>query len=623
MYQRKHIYKSSRWKHRLYAVCLSGMMCVVLLCMHVIAYGGPAVYADGVPGGNVTDPAVRAVDIAKPAVVRILTEVIGKLTVTFSNGQVVTFPQTPQNGIDGYPLLLSGTGTFISAHGDILTADHVVHPVQDDKAALDQFLQQTAAPDVASYLNQHSKQQVTADQVAQELADGQLASTSQYPQMLSRVYLSTDFSGPLTASNFQNIPPSQYADVDQIKQYSLFSAQDTAIIHVSGMDNMPMVQLGDSTAVQEQDQLTIIGFPGNGDVSTAPTDFLHSSINQVFVSSIKANGGSPVIQVGGNVEQGDSGGPALDSHGNVVGIVSFGAAPQNGGSTSFLRPSQSAQQLIQAAGINTTPSPLQKAWLQAFSDYASQASGHWHQSTQEFQRITTQYPQFKAVNPFLQYASQQAKTETATQGSQSNNPGGSSGSGNTTLVYLIGGGAALLLIVLVVVGLTASRRRQPAPANQVAGYNAFPGSGSGFPDPYGAVPLNDAQGFMQQSGQGVPLTPTPPPTYPSYLQQSAYRSPGQVPPSAISAQPSYPPSNPQGMYQSQQSQPASPIAADVSAFGAPLPTTPGLDSTVSSKPRTPVSQWRTWPCGHTNRDDARFCGICGESAQPVARRVEQ
>src|SRR5215469_1215235 len=176
MYQNRQIYRSGKWRQRFYAVCLSGIMCLALVCVEALGAGVSVVHADGVPGGNISDPVVRAVDIAKPAVVRIITQVVGRLTVTFSTGQSVTFPQTPQNGVNGYVLALSGTGAFISAHGDILTADHVVNPVQDDKVALDQDLQQNAAPDVASYINQHSKQQVTADQVAQELASQQLQS---------------------------------------------------------------------------------------------------------------------------------------------------------------------------------------------------------------------------------------------------------------------------------------------------------------------------------------------------------------------------------------------------------------------------------------------------------------
>ncbi|HEY3991702.1 MAG TPA: trypsin-like peptidase domain-containing protein [Ktedonobacteraceae bacterium] len=588
----------------------------------------PTAYASG-PGGNVSDPVVRAVDIAKPAVVRILTQVNAQLTVTI-NGKGVTFPLTPQQGVNGYPLLLTGTGSFISAHGDVLTADHVINPVQDDKASMDQFLDQTAAPDIANDINQHAQQRVTADQVQQELASGQLPSTPIYQKPQSQVVLSTDFSGPITATSLQNLPTSQFANVDQIKASSSFNNFDTAIIHVSGMDNMPMLQLGDSSAVQEQDQLSIIGFPGNGDVNTRPNDLFTSSINLINVSSIKTlPSGAPLIQVGGNVEQGDSGGPALDNNGHVVGIVSFGSI--SGGSTSFLRASSSAKQMIQQAGIDTTPSPLQVMWSRAFTDYASNVPGHWHQSTREFQQIANQYPLFKAVTPFLQYATQQAQSEKQTQ--EAGTPGttgtatSTSSSSTSTLaglkpVYLIIGG--LLVLVIIVFGgsiaIARSRKRKPAQPPLAgmppAGYPtpSYPGAPG---QSYGTLPAGTPGAIQTQPGQ---VAPAQIPHTPSYPGQAAY------PPTQPQMQPVQQP----GFRPQPPAQPG--VGAGMAAFGAPstpgqVPVTPqpSASSIVTRAGSSVGSQWRIWPCGHTNRYDASFCGTCGESAPPtsIARKIEQ
>src|SRR5205823_10344973 len=140
-----------------------------------------------------------------------------------------------------------------------------------------------------------------------------------------------------------------------------------AIVHVN-MNDMPIVQLGDSGNVQQQDHLTIIGFPCNGDVGSSPTDLLTPSVNDIIVSSIKTtDSGAEVIQVGGNVEHGDSGGPALDSVGTVVGTVSFGLSSSDSpGGTSFLQASDSARGLVQSLHLDTTPGAFQKAWNQAF-----------------------------------------------------------------------------------------------------------------------------------------------------------------------------------------------------------------------------------------------------------------
>src|SRR5260370_33211393 len=446
-----------RWYRLLCIVVMVGIVCLTLLG---VAGNSPTAYADGIPGGTVSDPAVRAVDIAKPAVVRLITMLKGQLIVHFAapTNSDVTFPQ----GGSGYQLAFSGSGTFITAIVEILTADHVVNPPQQD---LDQFLQQQAAQDVATYMNQvlRANPQVSADQVTAELANGQLQSTSQYSPPQSRVYLSTAYTGPLSVTNIQDVPPNVFAPVDRIEKQSSFTDKDVAIIHVSNMNDMAMVQLGDSSSVQQQDNLTIIGFPGNGDVSNIATDLLTLSVNKVFVSSIKtSDSGAPVIQVGGNVEHGDSGGPALDSQGSIVGIISFGA---NGpGSTSFLQASNSARALVQSLGLDTTPGPFDKAWSQAFTDYAASTPGHWHQAQGEFQQIATQYPLFKAITPYLDYATAQAKTEKLSQPKpQPTTQPASTGSPTlntlTNKWTIIGAGAVVLVVLLLFGGVVLQRRR--------------------------------------------------------------------------------------------------------------------------------------------------------------------
>src|SRR5947209_7856860 len=151
------------------------LLVVSFVCLAIIGTTTTqTIFAASGPAGNVSDPVVRAVDIAEPAVVRIFTTLGGHLIVHFSGTNTVTFPQANSTNGNAYPLELSGTGSFISAHGDVLTADHVINPPHD--TTIDQFLNKTAAPDVAAYINQSRAggSQVTADQVMQELNSGQL-----------------------------------------------------------------------------------------------------------------------------------------------------------------------------------------------------------------------------------------------------------------------------------------------------------------------------------------------------------------------------------------------------------------------------------------------------------------
>jgi hypothetical protein len=515
--------------------------------------------------------------------VRIITFINSTLTVHFSSGDA-TFPQ---GGNAAYQLILSGSGTFISAHGDLLTADHVVAPPTSD---LDSFLQQVAAQDVANYMNTtlHVNPQVTATQVAQNLANGQPPSTSHYNPPQSRVYLSTEYTGPLSAPDFRSIPSNLFANVDRIEAQSSFTNQDVAIIHVSNMDDMAMVQLGDSSGVQAQDTLKIIGFPGNGDVSVKPTNLLTSSINQIFVSSIKTTDtGAPVIQVGGNVEHGDSGGPALDSGGNVVGIVSFGS---NGpGSTSFLQASNSARMLVRSLGLNTTSGAFQQAWSQAFNDYGATTQGHWHKAAQEFQQLATRYPLFKAITPFLNYAQKQAQNERVSTGptaTPTTQPAGASSSFlSNSWPLLIGGLVVILGVVLF--GALVFRRRSPKPA-AVGGigngrvYSSSPAQQVQVTSSYSQRPVVSQSHSNKQPQPNDAIT--------------AFGAPSSTWPSPAAPRPA---------------PPASPAPRPSEAF----PTMPSNNS----------GNLVPWPCGHMNRPIARFCSVCGEPAPqpPTIRRYEQ
>lgn len=559
-------------RHFLRLVLAASLLCLLAL-LTMAAGAAPVVRADG-PGGDVSNPTIRAVDIAQPAVVRIITTVGGHLSVQFSSGNV-TFPTNNS----AYPLTLSGTGTFISAHGDILTADHVINPPHD--ASLDQFLQQTATPDITNYINQHAKpgsQQVSQDQVFNELQSGQLPSQSAYDPATSQAYLNTSYTGPLSAPNFSSLPSQIFATVDRIEGQSSFQNEDVAIVHVP-MNDMPSVQLGDSSGVQPTDQLTIIGFPGNGDVSTLPTDLLTASINIINVSSIKTtNSGAPVIQVGGNVEHGDSGGPALDSTGQVVGIVSFGLS-SNGtpGGTSFLQASNSARQLVQSLNLNISPGPFQQAWSKAVNDYASTAPGHWHKAEQEFAQLAAKYPLFKGVQPYLTYAQTQAKTEKVPATTTTTHP---TTHNSSIMAYVWTGVGILVLLILLALlfgTLRWSRQRQKQRRQSAVSPGASAnGNNSALAPPRG--PMSASQNQSQSPaapGWRGPSTPAPP-------DQSLQNA--------------------------------------LSAFGAP-PSAGAQSSPLSMVSGTLLP----WPCGHLNRPNARYCSTCGEPAPepPKVRKFEQ
>jgi hypothetical protein len=305
-----------------------------------------------------------------------------------------------------------------------------------------------------------------------------------------------------------------------------------------------------------------------------------------------------LIQVGGNVEQGDSGGPALDSNGNVVGIVSFGIVSNPGApaGTSFLQASNSARDLVKSLGLDTTPGTFQKLWSQSFISYAATTPGHWGQAQKGFEQLSTNYPDFKAVTRYLDYARTQAKNEPKTQptpqatptAKPSNVPSIPGLAPIPALALTIGSVALVLLLAVVLFGAVARRNKKKSAgadkgqlAQQPPVPQGPPSPQNNGPRPATPVPSNSANASMNHgmAAFGAPPQPTPPP---AQVVQPSQTLPRTMPP--------------------------------VSSPNMPMNGNSGTFTTL-----------RVWPCGHMNRPNARFCSICGEAAPPPppARRVEQ
>lgn len=630
-----------------------GFLCIYLVGLAAVAPRASAA-TPSIPGGDVSDPVVRQVDIAQPAVVRIITTITGSLAVRFTaTSAPVTFPLSGGT----YPIELSGTGAFISSHGEILTADHVVNPPHDQE--LDQALYETAAQDIADYINTHLQpsQPFSPEDVVAALEEGAFPSSTSYGQPSSEIFLSTAYTGSMNAASLEGIPARDHATVDRIEAQSSFDAMDVAIVHVSGMDDMPSIQLDNSNQVQDLDNLTIIGYPGNGDLSNSPTNLLTPSVNKIYVSAIKTtDAGVSVIEVGGNVEHGDSGAPALDGSGNVVGIVSFGLSDADDiGLTTFLQASNSAETLIRSQGVNTAPGPFEKAWSQAMDDYSSPSAGHWHKAFQELQSLANSYTNFQGVTPYLTYAQNQAGHEQAPSTT-------GSGASSVLVVILV----LLLLVILCAVLFVLMRRRvQPAVVTPYgsAPMGAYPqqqgGSLGAYSLPPGYIPQTPANHTAASQyafpAQQVPQTP------PLTVGVTPLPQPSNemVPTSAGGPGPSMPPANwPFAAENSSAAQPMeqakpferslptwappeataqvpepAPVAQQMPAQLAPVIPTDGQEEnsaqartfSVPRRPSVPLTDSSTanqqiWvaPCGHVNTLGVRFCRVCGQPTSPTS-----
>ncbi len=556
-----------------------GLLSAVMVLAGALALGGATAYADDrPPGGNFSNPVVRAVDIAEPAIVRIATLYTAHISINDVCGQNIALPASGDYTAGG-----TGSGAFISSSGDILTADHVVDiPKSDLDTELLGDPQSPAAQDAADAVNQACRP--TTPITAADIANGILQANGFDPRVVYSppqrlVWQATSYTGPTaggTPKSFLDGLLSAQHESATVTASSTFDQNDLAILHVALTDT-PSIQLDNSSSVAVQDQLTIVGFPGNGDVSTSATDLFTPSVNIINVSAIKdGDNGAKLIQVGGNVEHGDSGGPALDAAGHIVGVVSFGGP--DAGSTAFLRSSNDALSLISSAGINVQPGAFQQLWEQAFSDYSSTSAGHWHKAARELDALASQYPAFKGAQPYKDYADQAAQTEKVPVDS-------------FAVTAIVGVVAVVVLLIVggMVLLLVLRGRRKKAP--QLAGVG--PGvQGIYYPSgtPYGYSP----GGYGTQGGYGGYGGYGPPSSYGGYGGQSAGYAPPAAPAGYNWQSSALPPvTSPGNLGPADQTGGGIPGRVPVPGHAYPAPANFPPSYTPASPPQTPAPVYST------------------------------
>ncbi|MGM0368322.1 MAG: trypsin-like peptidase domain-containing protein [Actinomycetota bacterium] len=134
----------------------------------------------------------------------------------------------------------------------------------------------------------------------------------------------------------------------EVIDLSPWEQRDIAILKIQPTTGRALSSsiIGDSSMVEIQDTLTIIGYPWNADISKESN--MTPTITSGIISARKMVGGTEVLQVDGTAAPGNSGGPVLNAEGEVIGILTMAISGEN---INFLRPSNDIKEMLNRNGV--------------------------------------------------------------------------------------------------------------------------------------------------------------------------------------------------------------------------------------------------------------------------------
>lgn len=273
----------------------------------------------GMAGAATEAELQSAVFRAKPAVVMIGVEATAAARVDCGNGDAV--PADPA------PLRWIGSGAIVHPDGWVITNGHVVQPFreQNETALAAELLEGAIARACAPVLEHLAPPERAAE----------IRALAAHPA--NRGAIDVDKALLVTLSNGVSYPaavhvysPPAYLEVgrttDAAGNVRREFGKDVALLKIDGRD-LPVVRLArHSTGLHLGQSLFVIGFPGvvaTHELLSASSRF-EPSVTVGRVSGFRQDvGGQRVIQTDAAIIQGNSGGPAFDDRGHVIGLATF------------------------------------------------------------------------------------------------------------------------------------------------------------------------------------------------------------------------------------------------------------------------------------------------------------
>jgi S1-C subfamily serine protease len=237
----------------------------------------------------------------------------------------------------------SGTGFIINPDGLILTSGHVVAPTRDQAALQRDLIRNGAIAALVRHFPIESLRTIYREESLDRYVDA-LAAVGRIDSM--RV------SSQVELSNGETLPFRILKWSPALNE----RGTDLALLQID-RKGLPSLPLGDSESTRIGESIFSVGYPAVASSSDeviggwlSRESDLEATFNPGTITAIKRNiANTPVLQSNVAIYRGNSGGPAVNLDGEVIGVSTWGHT--NAEQIKFLVPINVAKEFIKEAGV--------------------------------------------------------------------------------------------------------------------------------------------------------------------------------------------------------------------------------------------------------------------------------
>lgn len=274
----------------------------------------------------------------EPAVVLIYSTWSADVVDSATRRPVVTlyYDGVPFNEVNvpNFSMGGQGTGFVINPEGYVITNAHVVYQNDEQiESAMYRGFVNWCAENLNQYFLQAGYEPVFTTE--QDIEDMWLVANDQFDvaNIVQEVVIMAGQSiggADLTAKGYRaevrKVSPREWKYTND--RWTAVSGKDIAVIKMEGK-NYPSMIIGDSDEMTVGDNVMVIGYPGAVVEHSylSETNRFEASMTSGIISATRnADDGSPIFQTDTAITHGNSGGPAINEEGEVIGVATFGTA---------------------------------------------------------------------------------------------------------------------------------------------------------------------------------------------------------------------------------------------------------------------------------------------------------